>query len=1100
MSVRDRMGRSSTSETHESGALRDFPTPTPSYLGCLQGIGNGNVLGWCADPEVPERQVPIAIAVDGEIVAQGTADIARPDLTKVDEGARGFLIALPESLQSPGRHRVLALAGSERVPLEAAPSFWLDAGSGGGWSDVVFEPEDQPSGYLAPSKVPAPPIEADRQATVSGGWLLDARESRPAGDLSRTELDRLLDTLANVARTCSNLDVLYIPAIVPAKRQAVGLAPTGERESILTLRARLRDINDVELIDLLPVLRDASGHGACFHRTDADWNDRGAFFVVRALLKEAHKRIPALTAPPLANLHLRTVGDYRGTLADVPKLEAVGGDLLPVDVDVEDEQGVVVDAHALHALRMPVESHLSETGEVHLRVYVCPDRVEDTRVAVVGDSAALALVTWLAEQARRTTFFWTRALPLAQLELEMPQVVFHLIREADLLAGGAPFATEPDALGNMLNQPVRELRALQGPTDSQPSAAGTPSSAQTATPAIDAELADVPHLTPPAEPVGASSSAASAEPATLPAPSTPNPPILAPYDPHGNGSAPAAPGEPETVVHADLPRWLDRWGPVLLLGVGMLGCGLLLMLISRHMSFFADDWEFILKRRGWNPGVFLEPYNGHLSLVPVAIYKILFVTVGLSHHWPYIFVVVVAHLVCVALVYRLASRRAGRWVALIPCGLLLLPGAAYEDVLWTASIGFITSVAAGVGALLCLERRDRHGDIAAMLLLCVSLASTSVGVAVTAGVLVMLASSPSRRPRVWVTIVPLVLYGLWYLHYGSHESQVVWANLPKLPGYDTQIGAYGFAAFGNLSLVYGEILLVAGVSWVISQIWRGRALAPHAQVGIVGALVFWSLVAMTRAQLGEQGASRYIYPSMVFLLLCLIPYLRQVRVPSARAGALLAAGIVLILLSGIQPVVNYAHYRSGYDTEYNARLGAELIADRTSDPYIQATNELGSQALSARQIMERPESTRLAADGVILQIEHFPLLAPTSADLATATAPEISWHRGVTVGEAPVKGVPDKCARLTPVEPGGFGTALVAPGHTLYLELNGTGSVEISARRLARKFPNTPLHRLISAGSPAVIPFQPDRSSVPWHVRLTPTVPTTVCIGPPRAS
>jgi hypothetical protein len=176
-----------------------------------------------------------------------------------------------------------------------------------------------------------------------------------------------------------------------------------------------------------------------------------------------------------------------------------------------------------------------------------------------------------------------------------------------------------------------------------------------------------------------------------------------------------------------------------------------------------------------------------------------------------------------------------------------------------------------------------------------------------------------------------------------------------------------------------------------------------------------------------------------------------------------------------------------------------LIADRPSDPYVQATNELGSQALSAQQIMERPQHTRLAADSVILRIEQFPLLAPTSADLAAATAPEISRYRGVTISAAPVKGVPGKCTRITPVEQGGFGTAVVAPGHTLYLELNGAGTVEISARRLAKKFPSTPLHTLVSAGSPAVIPFQQDRSSVPWHVRLRPTAPTTVCIGPPRA-
>jgi hypothetical protein len=384
---------------------------------------------------MPEREVPIAIAVDGEIVAEGTADIDRPDLAEVGEGARGFLIPLPKSLQSPGRHRVLVLAGAESVPLEAAPSFWLDAGSGDGWSDVVFEPEDRRSGGAIPTKVPAPPAEAQRRAVVAADWLFDAHESEPTRELSETQLDDLVAALASVAHTCSSLGIFYIPAIIPTKRQALGFAPEEERQSIVALIARLRDVGHVELVDLLPVLRDAARHGAPFHRTDADWNDRGAFFAARALLKEAHKRVPALTAPSLANLHLRTVGDYRGTLADVPKFEALGDELVAVELDVEAEDGVVVDAHALHALRMPVASHLLEIGSVHLRTYAHSDRVEDTRIAIVGDSVGLALVPWLAEQARRTTFFWTQTLPLAQLELEMPQVVFHVLREADLLSG-----------------------------------------------------------------------------------------------------------------------------------------------------------------------------------------------------------------------------------------------------------------------------------------------------------------------------------------------------------------------------------------------------------------------------------------------------------------------------------------------------------------------------------------------------------------------------------------------------------------------------------------------------------------------------------------
>ena len=212
-------------------------------------------------------------------------------------------------------------------------------------------------------------------------------------------------------------------------------APGDERSWVASLSGRLRDLDHVELLDLLPVLSDGARYGSAYHRTDADWNDRGAFFAARALLKEAHKHVPALHPPALADLHLRQVPAYRGTLAEAPKVQLLAGELVPCQLEVEAEHGVVIDSSELHALRMPVERHLAEAGSTHLRVYAAPEQDDHARLALIGDEAALALVPWLAERASRTTFFWTRGLPLDQLELELPPIVLHLIREADLLGG-----------------------------------------------------------------------------------------------------------------------------------------------------------------------------------------------------------------------------------------------------------------------------------------------------------------------------------------------------------------------------------------------------------------------------------------------------------------------------------------------------------------------------------------------------------------------------------------------------------------------------------------------------------------------------------------
>lgn len=408
----------------------------PAYEGILQGVGNGVALGWAANRSQPQARVPVALVVDGEIVAEGVANVPRPDLADMDlgDGAHGFLIELPDRLQTPARRRILALAGPEQAPLTPAPSFWHKPTAEGAWSDVVFE-----AGGALSAKVPDPPAPMrHRRAICEGGWLFLEGEGRAL--LNEGDLTGTVAALAHNARECAELGIAYIPALIPRKREVVGGTRTGGRAELAALRARLREVDDVELLNLLGVLRDAGLGASPYHRTDADWNDRGAFFVARALLKEAHKRVPALRPAPTSALHVRPVPGYRGTLADAPKLRREGEELVECELEVPAEEGIALDPSRLRALRMPVEQSLAQAGETHLRVYATPERDEEARVAVVGDAAALSLIPWLAEQTSRTTFFWTQELPLAQLELELPRVVLHLLRESDLARFTAPSA------------------------------------------------------------------------------------------------------------------------------------------------------------------------------------------------------------------------------------------------------------------------------------------------------------------------------------------------------------------------------------------------------------------------------------------------------------------------------------------------------------------------------------------------------------------------------------------------------------------------------------------------------------------------------------
>jgi hypothetical protein len=154
-------------------------------------------------------------------------------------------------------------------------------------------------------------------------------------------------------------------------------------------------------------------------------------------MKEAAKRAPALKPPPLGALHVTRQPGYRGQLADAPIERLEGAGLVVGEFDFLGEDGVGIDPASLRAQRMPIERHLAG-AEVHVRLLASEDAGLSPRLSVVGDGACLPLLPWLAETVARTTFFWTPTPPMEPVELELPDVVLHLIRYRDLgrLAAG----------------------------------------------------------------------------------------------------------------------------------------------------------------------------------------------------------------------------------------------------------------------------------------------------------------------------------------------------------------------------------------------------------------------------------------------------------------------------------------------------------------------------------------------------------------------------------------------------------------------------------------------------------------------------------------
>src|SRR4051794_15435758 len=128
---------------------------------------------------------------------------------------------------------------------------------------------------------------------------------------------------------------------------------------------------------------------------------------------------------------------------------------------------------------------------------------------------------------------------------------------------------------------------------------------------------------------------------------------------------------------------------------------------GRNQSFRADDWEFLLHRRGTSPGTFLRPHVDHPSVLPVLVYKLLLQVFGMDSYTPFRVVVALAHVLTGVLIYLYARLRLGAWLALLPAALMLFLGAAWEDLTWAFQIGFVAAVTFGIAALLALDaRRD----------------------------------------------------------------------------------------------------------------------------------------------------------------------------------------------------------------------------------------------------------------------------------------------------------------------------------------------------------------------------------------------------------
>jgi hypothetical protein len=556
---------------------------------------------------------------------------------------------------------------------------------------------------------------------------------------------------------------------------------------------------------------------------------------------------------------------------------------------------------------------------------------------------------------------------------------------------------------------------------------------------------------------------------------------------------------------------LDRLAGVVL-ALAVLASGVLLYHLTRGTSFWGDDWAWITTRRGNHIGTFLAPYDGHLSVLPIVIYRLMFAAFGIDSYAPYRVLVIGLSLIVGLLTFEYARHRVNDFLAMLVAALVLFVGPGWQDTMWAFQIGWVLALGLGVAALILLDRRTLVTDVLACALTFGSICSTSFGVAFAVGIAVDVALTRRRWRDAWIPAIPLLLYVIWALHY--HPSGINWSEITLVPGNLAQTFAGGAAGIVGLSgatpvdptgttLTFGvpliALLAIVAIRSALARRFPVRALS------LLVVLVAFSLLTTLGRAFETPLVSRYVYPDCVLVALFTVELARGVR-PS-RAAQL---GLAILALAAIVANVGVLRTAGGYLRQVGAATDADVAAldlgqgnipsgyiatqlpdypfvSITAGSYFAAREALGTPADSVAALAHTQSAARTTADRELID-EHAIVLSPgPSRAPAGGTAPGLASATG---------GVATRAGACVSFEP----TMTLAPDASSDVALTlapgivrvsaGDGPVTVAVRRFGPAL--TPLGT-IGPGRAAYVLVRRDAAPQPWTLQLQGAVTTRTC-------
>jgi hypothetical protein len=541
------------------------------------------------------------------------------------------------------------------------------------------------------------------------------------------------------------------------------------------------------------------------------------------------------------------------------------------------------------------------------------------------------------------------------------------------------------------------------------------------------------------------------------------------------------------------PLWLRRHAPEVAFAALLLLGAVIVFYEARGFSFYFDDWEFVLHRRGVTANVLLSPHGPHLVLAPILIYKVLLKVFGGSSFLPFRFLVAF-DMIVMALVLGIACRRAwGRWWGLAPVLLLVTLGSGAWSLLWSFQVGFALANAGGLVALLALTADGGWANAIACGALILSLASGSQGVGYLVGAAVLIVLRGETRRRAWVVVIPAVLYAVWYLKYGQQGSETelaLWRHAVPNTMISFSSTISGLLGLGSpssalppqLSPDFGEPLALAAIVALALAIWRGWR-APPLFWAALTTLVVLSVAATLIVRLPTD--SRYLPTDAILLLVCVCLAFPRPSLPRGGLIAVLAALLVIAATNAGQ----FTSMRSQMlttDLQSRAQLGAMLIMrgllppyftpappfgvglanNVQAGPFFSAYDSFGLPADSVADLQAQGEGIRAVADQTLQKGEEVGYEFTNSRPSPAAAPPSVISGKATPQGD---------CLALN----GGYVDVTAIPGTYVFVA-DRTGTLNTSAGRFATTY-DIPFG-VLPAGGTAVVHIPRDRAPlIPWR-------------------